>query len=327
MSINSITFVAPHQLRQSGGIHVIEQFARRLGARAEVNLVVLNRRALVPIPNVNVTHRGRQMGRRFPSADVLVLPGDSAAGDSLARLPDRVGRRVLLVQSLNHPNGELTQRNLLLVADRVAVSPWLVDQTSSAETRTVLVRPGIDRRTFFPPRRRGDAPRGRRVSMLLHHAENKGAADGLAALRMVRHAVPEVDIQFFGSGDAPVPPLGMHHGRLSRSGVGALLRRSAVFACSSWQEGLGLPNLEALLCGAALATTDTGGGRDFAIDRTTALVSPPHAPEALAANIVQLLKDDALRDGLASAGGELARSRYPTWQAAAERFHGALAAF
>ena len=46
----------------------------------------------------------------------------------------------------------------------------------------------------------------------------------------------------------------------------------------SWEEGLGLPGIEALACGAALARTDTKGGRDIALDGETALVTPPAAP-------------------------------------------------
>jgi len=49
-------------------------------------------------------------------------------------------------------------------------------------------------------------------------------------------------------------------------------------------------------------TTDTGGGREYAIDGTTALVSPPKNPEALFNNLKRLLMDEELLKKLAENG-------------------------
>ena len=53
-----------------------------------------------------------------------------------------------------------------------------------------------------------------------------------------------------------------------------MLREAAVLVLPSWEEGLGLPGIEALACGAALASTDTKGGRDYALAGETA---PAHS--------------------------------------------------
>jgi glycosyltransferase involved in cell wall biosynthesis len=82
-------------------------------------------------------------------------------------------------------------------------------------------------------------------------------------------------------------------------------------------EGWGLPAVEAMACGCALATADNGGCRDYAHDGTTALVVPPGEPARLAGAIDRLLRDQALRLRLAEAGRQEAL-RF-TWDDAAAR--------
>jgi len=76
----------------------------------------------------------------------------------------------------------------------------------------------------------------------------------------------------------------------------------SVFVLPSRYEGWGLPAAEAMACGAAVVCADNGGSRDFAIDGETALIVPPHQPQALADAICRLLDDDNLRKRLADAG-------------------------
>jgi len=320
VKIDAVTFVTPHQRVTSGGVHVIEQFARRLAAAAEVTLLVLDGETR-PVPGVTVAGVRRRLRSRVPRADVLVVPGDSTRTDELLALQARAGRPVLLIQSLAHPHGDVTRHNMTRVRDGVAVSSWLAERATEAGCRTTIVRPGLDRRVFFPPR--GRSARARRVAMLSHGDEWKGRRDGLAALRSIRDRVSDVDLHLFGAADEGAD--GISHGPLSRTQVAALLRQTAVFVCPSWEEGLGLPGLEALACGAALATTDTGGGRDYALHRRTALVSAPRDPAALADNVTALLEDLPLQRRLADAGAAHVRNLYPTWAVAARRLRAALA--
>ena len=60
--------------------------------------------------------------------------------------------------------------------------------------------------------------------------------------------------------------------------------------------------MEAMMCGAALVTTDTGGSRDYALNEETALVSTPKKPDRLAKNLIRVLTDNSLRVGLAEMG-------------------------
>ena len=63
-----------------------------------------------------------------------------------------------------------------------------------------------------------------------------------------------------------------------------------------------MPAMEAMMCGAALVTTDTGGSWDYALNEETALVSPSKDPEALAKNLARILGDDSLRLKIAEMG-------------------------
>ena len=69
---------------------------------------------------------------------------------------------------------------------------------------------------------------------------------------------------------------------------------------------------------AFLASTDSGGVRDYAVHEQTALLSPPNDPAALAANVLRLLASDDLRHSLASQGERAVRTF--TWHAAGEAF-------
>ena len=60
--------------------------------------------------------------------------------------------------------------------------------------------------------------------------------------------------------------------------------------------------MEAMMCGTALVTTNTGGSWDYAFNEETALVSPARDPEALAKNLIRILEDDSLRLKLGEMG-------------------------
>jgi glycosyltransferase involved in cell wall biosynthesis len=143
--------------------------------------------------------------------------------------------------------------------------------------------------------------------MLYHAVPIKGAADGIRALELVREMSPEIRAVLFGVFPRPKwlprwieyrcdPP--------QEELVGSVYNRSSIYMSPSWTEGFGLPSAEAMACGCALVSTDSGGVRDFAEHGNTALLSPPKHPEELAKNILRLLEHDELRIRLANAGHE-----------------------
>jgi glycosyltransferase involved in cell wall biosynthesis len=81
-----------------------------------------------------------------------------------------------------------------------------------------------------------------------------------------------------------------------------------LFVFSSRGEGFGLPALEAMACGCAVITTDSGGVRQFASDAQNCLMTSPNDAQALAHAIESLVHDAECRKALADAGRETAQA-------------------
>jgi glycosyltransferase involved in cell wall biosynthesis len=98
-------------------------------------------------------------------------------------------------------------------------------------------------------------------------------------------------------------------GYLDTATIAALFRHAAVVAYPSFEEGFGLPALEALASGAPLVTTASSALGEVAGD--TALLVPPGDDTALANALASVLDDRALADRLRAAGP--ARAMTFTW--------------
>jgi starch synthase len=92
---------------------------------------------------------------------------------------------------------------------------------------------------------------------------------------------------------------------LPKSEVIQILSHATVFACPSLYEPLGIVNLEAMACGAAVVASNVGGIPEVVSDAQTGLLVPPGDPEVLAAAISSLVSDPARADAM----GQLGRRR------------------
>lgn len=94
-------------------------------------------------------------------------------------------------------------------------------------------------------------------------------------------------------------------GMLPRTEVIQILSHATVFACPSLYEPLGIVNLEAMACGAAVVASNVGGIPEVVMDAQTGLLVPANDPAALADAIASLVSDRAR----ATAMGQLGRQR------------------
>ena len=188
----------------------------------------------------------------------------------------------------------------------------------------LLVTP-VDPALFHPVPAEPDDGR-LRVLMLHHEYPWKGVADGLEAVAKVRARHPELCLVGFGV----KPPKGAmpydeFFADLPQERLAWLYSRCPIYLCPSWDEGLGMPAMEAMACGAALCTYDNGGCRDYAIDGRTALVAPRRDVDALAWGLLRLVEGRDLRERLAREGRDFVRTQFD-WERATARLEGLLAA-
>jgi len=334
-----ITFLCPH-LRIAGGVRAILTHADRLAARGhEVRIAVpargtvrawwRNRAARPPawMPGLRarIVWVPSWSAAELPDGDALVATAWQSA-PAVAEAPARCGAKFYLVQhyeSLYHGDAARVDETYRLPLGKIVISTWLAGLMAErfASPATVIVTP-VDPALFHPV---PDAREGGLSVLMLHHDYAwKGVADGLEVVRRVRQCHPALRLIGFGvkppSGALPYDEFVAD---APQERLASLYSRSAIYLCPSWDEGLGMPPMEAMACAAALCTYDNGGCRDYAIHERTALVAPRRDVEALAAALGRLVEDGALRARIARDGQHFVTTQFD-WDRAAARLEAVL---
>jgi len=330
-----ITFLCPH-LRIAGGVRAILTYADRLTeAGHEVKVVVPAKgraragwRALrgvgpswIPGFRARVVWVDRWRPSALPDGNVLVATAWQSAG-AVADAPARCGAKFYFVQhyeSLYHGQAEAVDTTYRLPLRKIVISTWLRDimRERFASEAEILVTP-VDPVLFHavPVTVTSSRPR---VLMLHHDYAWKGTADGFETVARVKKRVPGLHLVGFGV-SAPKAPSGYDefHADPPQDRLAALYSGCEIYLCPSWDEGLGMPPMEAMACGAALVTYDNGGCRDYAYDDETALVARRRDVSDLAAKLERLASDDDLRRRIATAGSAFVRNTFD-WGRAVRR--------
>ena len=322
-----ITFLCPH-LRIAGGVRAILTYADLLARRGHrVTLVVPARSRLrtlwltlrgerpgwMPSLRARVIWTPRWDVASLPAADVIVATAWRSA-PVVASAPADRGAKFYFVQhyeSLYHGAAEEVDATYRLPLAKVVISTWLGDlmRDRFASPAEVIVTP-VDRHLFrrVPASVMTSRPR---VLMLHHEYEWKGVSDGLAAVARVKPTVPGLRLVGFGVRRPRVRlPYDEFHLDPPQESLAALYSGVDIYLCPSWDEGLGMPAMEAMACGAALVTYDNGGCRDYARDGETALVARRRDVDDLAARLQRLAVDTPLRAKVASAGEALVTTTF-----------------
>jgi glycosyltransferase involved in cell wall biosynthesis len=330
-----ITILCPH-LRIAGGVRAILSYADRLARRGhDVELVVPGKpwwRALAPSPPATgpdwiptLAARVRRVARWRPldlrEADVVVATAWRSA-PVVAAAPARCGRKFYLVQhyeSLYHGDPAAVDATYRLPLTKIVISTWLRDvmRERFGADAEVLVTP-VDRALFRPVSVNPGTSRPR-VLMLHHEYRWKGVADGVEAVRRVKGRVR--GLWLVGLGLKPprgATPYDEFHRDPPQSRLAEIYSSADIYLCPSWDEGLGMPPMEAMACGAALVTYDNGGCRDYARDGDTALVARRRDVADLAEKLERVATDDGLRRKLAAAGRRLVTTAFD-WDRAVAR--------
>jgi glycosyltransferase involved in cell wall biosynthesis len=209
------------------------------------------------------------------------------------------------------------QPGVELVAGSAAVSSMLHAMDLGP---VATIPPGIDHSVFGVTRPSQD--RDDLVGFLHRPVAHRGMDVLLDALGRVRAGNP--DARFAASGQVPagLPPWVTWKPAPTDDDLAAFYNSLAIFVLPSRAEGLGLPALEAMACGAALVITDNGGSSQFARDGENAVVVPPGDASALEMAIETLLTDNDLRSAIAEAGRRSALAY--AWDRAVDDFEAVL---
>jgi glycosyltransferase involved in cell wall biosynthesis len=275
-------------------------------------------------PSVRLLWVPSAVARYVPDADVTIATAWRTA-EWVAALPESKGRGFYLIQGLETWNGFANRvyATWKLPMTKIVIAKWLEKIADELGERSIFIPNGLDFKKFslhISPESRDP----NRAMMLYHHLELKGSKDGLAALALAREQAPDLTATLFGITPPPrnLPQWIRYYRRPSQERLRELYNEAAIFVGPSWAEGWPLPPAEAMMCGAALAATDIGGHREYAIHEETALLSPAKASKALAANIVRLARDNRFRCELAKRGHEYMQQF--TWSRATEKLESVL---
>jgi len=194
--------------------------------------------------------------------------------------------------------------------------------------RIGVVPVGVDATQFRPLPHIARVP-GRLITTASADVPMKGLAPLLEAVAKVRTERDDVELTVIGRPreGSPIPGhirrLGLDNVVTFVTGVPderivELYAEAELAVVPSLYEGFSLPAVEAMACGVPLVATTGGAIPEVAgTHGETALLVPPNDPGPLAAAILEMLDDSALRDRIGLAGRERVLERF-TWKACAE---------
>lgn len=114
--------------------------------------------------------------------------------------------------------------------------------------------------------------------------------------------------------DAALPQPASYIGRVNDEELKALYQSASCFVFPSRYEGFGLPVAEAMACGCPVVAADIPVLRE--VFSSAAWFCDPQSPADIAAKVLEVVQDEALKSKLRSAGLDLAGTL--TWARAAE---------
>jgi len=322
----NVTFLVPSTKRTIGGVIALYEFANGLRRRGHGITLVH-----VPIVDGHIEHVEdlawftfepgieHQIvdaldGHELPRADFIevtaveLFAGSNGSAVRSASFPASAGLPFLFIQGFGIFSADVDDRAFRAPFPKICIARWLVDvlRAKGVPPQQVAYIPyGLDLTTFRLVRPIEHRPP--QVAMLYNAHPIKGAQFGLRAIEEVQRRMPEVKAVAFGNKD----PLHRLPDRVTfvklpsrHVLVDEIYNRSAVFICSSISEGFGFCAIEAMAGGCAVVTTDNGGSDDYAVEGETALLCAPRDVAGMADRVEMLLRDDALRTGIATRGYE-----------------------
>lgn len=260
----------------------------------------------------------------IPDADVLIATAWRTVTCS-QKLNDSKGEKFYFIQHYETWNGPEDEVNATwkMPFKKIVIAEWLKEIAESMGEKAYYIPNAFDFSEFgmdISPEKRD----GKKVMMLYNKLEFKGSDYGLNAFKKLKDQFPELEIILFGVPQKPegLPGWMTYYRTPERKLLRQLYNEACVFVSPSLAEGFPLPPAEAMMCGAALACSDIGGHREYAIEGETALLFKPKDVDGIVTVVKKLLLDNEFRINLAKKGNEFIKQF--TWTRAADEFENVL---
>ncbi|MEO8209068.1 MAG: glycosyltransferase family 4 protein [bacterium] len=270
--------------------------------------------------NVNVMWIRSIENRYIPDADVLIASAWRTAKCSSSLDPNK-GKKFYFIQGYETWNGPEDEVNETwrLPYRKIVISKWLKEIAETMGEKADYIPNGLDFGEFgidINPKDRNP----NKVMMLYNELKFKGCDSGISAMIELKKRVSDLQAVLFGVPERPdtLPGWIEYHKSPDRKLLRRLYNESAIFISPSLTEGFGLTSAEAMMCGSALAASFTGGHKEFAIEKETALTFEPGNVNQIIEKVLFLINDNDLRIGLAMQGNKFIQKF--TWEKAVNSF-------
>lgn len=310
-----ISFVEPH-LKLYGGIRRIVELANRLAARGHDVTIFHSDGRPCEWMTCTAKVKGREKVLR-EEHDVLIFNDPNPVD---CRLVKRAKARLKVFYVLElykldllkgSPTIYLHKRTLLVMKSlkspylKLSNSTWLVHWLKeNMDIDSHLLIGGINAEVFHPVKVQRN-PGEIRLLCSGDPRMRKGTATVVEAVEIAKKEEPAIVLDtYYGAG-------------IPQERMAEKYSSADIFVDAQWQAGWNNPVAEAMACKVPVVCTDIGGVRDFAFHEKTALLVPPRDPGALAAAILRLVRDKALREMLLS--NAYRHVRQFDWDRSAER--------
>ncbi len=268
--------------------------------------------------------------RYIPKGDIIVATWWANAYNVNSYGLDK-GEKFYFIRSYEIWGGpeDLVNKTYTLSLHKIVVSTLLnnlIQEKFNVSTLDTVMN-GIDFSLFYKEGSNFENHHPKRVGILYRTGKLKGMEDGLKAFLIAKKKHFNIQLVLFGQKPTTDDMKTIEkiknvefHKLPYKEKLRKIYNSLDIFIFPSRFEGFGNPPMEAMACGAACATTDTGAVLDYTIPGETALVSQPKDIKALAQNINRMIENENKRKQIAENGYHYIKQF--TWDKAVDQLEG-----
>ena len=301
-----------------GGSKVILEHANRLVDRGQdVTIVTYGEYpqwfALNDKVNFIQVPEGEDIKKYIPQCDLIVATSWKCIYETVV---SNIAPVVFFEQGGSHLFEEqnISKMKLDIIKQRIRMVPFIFTVSSYAKEKMMeiygkdseVICISVEPKVFYPREKNNNS---NNIELSIVGSEDfkfKNIEEILVAYRILQQKYPNIYLNWITQ-TQPTKNPEKAIVNPPQIEIGNVLRKSDIYICNSEYESFGLPTLEAMTCGAAVITTNTGGMSDFVIENENALIVKKHDTLDLVQKIESLINDRELRERLSKNGMETAK--------------------